>query len=58
MGQPVKSRVCPIRVDSVGRPAAVSSLAALLLALAARPSLKVVSDQSRRPVPPVVKGPG
>lgn len=54
----MKARLAPIRVESVGRPAAVSSLAAVLLALAARPSLKVVSDQSSRPVPPVKQGPG
>jgi hypothetical protein len=35
-------RLPPIRVESVGTPVAVSSLAALLLALSNRPTLRVV----------------
>jgi hypothetical protein len=54
----MKPRLAPIRVESVGRPAAVSSLAALILSLANRPTLKVVpNEQPSGGLLPKLEGP-
>lgn len=58
MNLPARRRATPIVVESVGRPAAVSSLAKLLLT---RQKAKLATvprdDESRSPVPAVEQGP-
>jgi len=54
-----RTKPAPIAVRSVGKPAAVSSFAALLLALSTRPRLKVVApdEQPRGNLRPVKSRP-
>jgi len=54
---PSRRRPAPISVTSANRPSQVSSLAALLLRMAARPRLKVVDNESGRDLLPQQQGP-
>jgi hypothetical protein len=47
-----RSQAPTLTVQSVGRPAALSSLARMLLAMHQQPALRLVHEQPRDPLPP------